>query len=346
MEIISDRKKFDKLLHRHKALKFMNDGRAGRIQYKVIPSEYDDDDRPGTILFKDMGRSPIFNNSQFRRSFPLSSDYKLMETTCLHGNSPKEELLLFANRSLFNINHMKAIVSLLNPRYIGTAFRVSPEGGFLTCYENLSLNNNDNIEELWINQCVYSPSYEWAGKSIEKIDFVSKEQNTAFLRSSSLSKGPFLIPCADKLTIGEAVVCIGYPGKVDSNYIKSSYYDLLPSQIPSLEEYQGIFESGNLSVSPGPVLSHCPNTISYDLATIPGFSGSPVCLLEKPRMFIGINYQGRHENTSVKDENFYHFYSTFVVPELREVFLSQEDIELINNYLCIGETPLIKTKTI
>jgi hypothetical protein len=178
-------------------------------------------------------------------------------------------------------------VSLLNPRYIGTAFRVSPGGGFITCYHNLSLDDNAAIEELWINPSVYSPSHAFAGTLLESVEFVPilgenvkdplddveiKHSDIAFLKSSS--KGPFLIPCADELSTGEAVVCIGYPGKINNDFIRKSYSDIMDWQTPDFEEYEDIFKSGNLSVSPGPLLGYNSTTIACEVATIPGFSGS------------------------------------------------------------------------
>jgi hypothetical protein len=363
--LISERKKFDNLLERHKALNFMKGGSAGRIQFKVILSK--EEDGRDTVCFTDLERAPIIDlyNGRFRRSFPLSSNYKLLETTCLYGNSPKEELLLFANSLSFDMNPLKAVVSLLNTRYTGTAFRVSPAGGLITCYHNLSLEDHAPLENLWINPSVCSPSLAVAGTSLVNVEFVPcdlpilgenakdplddvepltislKHSDIAFLRSSS--KGPFLIPCAKTLSQGESVVCIGYPGKIDNNFIRKSYSDINECQIP-IDEYQDLFTFGNLSVSPGPLLAYNSTAIACEVATIPGFSGSPVCLLENPRMFIGVHYRARHGkdytlSTSVQDVGFYQLYSTLVVPELREADLCQDDIDLVNKYLSIGTTP-------
>ena len=344
----------------------MYGGNSGRIHFSVIPSK--EENGQDMICFTHIERSPIIdiNNRQFRNSFPLSVDYKLLRSTCLHGNSPKEELLLFANELSLDINPFEAVVSLLNPRYISTAFRVSPMGGLITCYHNLSLEDHGPIEDLWINPSVWSPSYEYAGALLQKVEVVPcdlpildknakdpldhdeplaislKHSDIAFLTSSSI--GSFLIPCAKSLSIGEAVVCIGYPGKINNNFIQKSYSDIKSYYVPKYDEYQEIFQSGNLSVSPGPLLAYNSNAIAYEVATIPGFSGSPVCLLKNPRMFIGIHYRARHGkdyslSTSVQDAGFYHLYSTLVVPELRKADLCQDDIDLVNNYLCIGTTP-------
>ena len=364
----SERKKFDGLLDKHKDLNFMKGGSSGRIQFEVMQSK--EEDSQDTVCFIDLERAPVIdlNSGRFRCSFPLSADYKLMGITPLNGNSPKEELLLFANRLSFDRNSMEAVVSLLNPRYTGTAFRVSPAGGLITCYHNLSLEDGGTLEDLFINPSVYSPSYEFAGSfrqgvkfepcwlptlgkdakdpvdKVEPLTISLEHSDIAFLRSSS--PGPFLIPCAEELSRGQAVVCIGYPGKIDNNLVRKSYCDINPCQVPEFDDYQKLFTFGNLSVSPGPLLSFNSNAIAYEVATIPGFSGSPVCLLENPRMFIGIHYRARHGkdyalSTSVQDEGFYRLYSELVVPELREADICQADIALINNYLRRGTTDLL-----
>jgi hypothetical protein len=110
-----------------------------------------------------------------------------------------------------------------------------------------------------------------------------------------------------------------------------------------------IFKIGNLSVSPGRLVACNLSVVACEVATTPGFSGSPVCLLENPRMFIGIHSRGRNGknyglSVSVKDPGFYHLYSTLVVPELRIAELCQEDIDAINKYLRIGDTPLIMSQ--
>jgi hypothetical protein len=63
-------------------------------------------------------------------------------------------------------------------------------------------------------------------------------------------------------------------------------------------------------------------------------------------MFVGIHYRARSGknyslSVSVKDDGFYHMYSTLVVPELRNAELCQDDIEAINEYLSIGTTELL-----
>jgi hypothetical protein len=110
-----------------------------------------------------------------------------------------------------------------------------------------------------------------------------------------------------------------------------------------------IFKIGNLSVSPGRLVACNLSVVACEVATTPGFSGSPVCLLENPRMFIGIHSRGRNGknyglSVSVKDPGFYHLYSTLVVPELRIAELCQEDIDAINKYLRVGDTPLIMSQ--
>lgn len=367
--LVAERKKFDDLLNRNEVLNFMKDGSSGRIQFKVIPST--EEDNQDTLCFTDLERAPIIdiNKRLFRRSFQLSLDYKLLGNTCLFGYSPKEELSLFANKLLFDRNPLEAVVSLLTTRYTGTAFRVSPTGGLLTCHHNLSFTDNGPVEELWINPSVYSQSLEYAGTSAIKVQFHScklpnlgedakdpldgdenltislKHSDIAFL--SSPSEGPFLIPYANTLSKGEAVVCIGYPGKIDTVLINEAYTDILACQVPDLTEYQELFKVGHLSVSPGPLLDFNSNAIAYAVATIPGFSGSPVCLLGNPRMFIGVHYRARHGkdyalSTSVKDKGFYELYSTCVVPELRKANLCPDDIKLVNDYLCLGTTPLLR----
>ena len=369
--LISERKKYNELLQTHPDLKFMEYGTAGRIHFDVIPSG--NEEGQDIIRFKELERAPIIDLSkrQFRRSFPLSVDYRLLENTQLYGNSPQEELLLFANRgSLMDKNPIQSVVSLLSRDYGATAFRVSPLGGLITCYHNLSSTDHGPInKELCIHKSVVSKSFEFAGSQLEQVEFVTcklpileenakdplddsehlslslKHSDIAFLRSSPGNE--FLIPCITELNIGEAVVCIGYPREVSSKVIKEAYGDILPELAPDREEYGELFTAGHLSISPGPLLAYNSSALACEVATTPGFSGSPVCLLKNPRMFIGIHYRARHGkdyalSISVKDAGFYHLYSTVVVPELRRAELCQEDIDAINNYLRIGgDTELI-----
>jgi hypothetical protein len=116
----------------------------------------------------------------------------------------------------------------------------------------------------------------------------------------------FLIPCAE-LTLEEPIVCIGYPGEFNSWMIRDSYRDVKPLElIPDVEEYEKLFRKGSLSVSPGRLIAWNSSALAYEVATIPGFSGAPVCLLRNPRFFVGIHYLGRKEKdyklaVSVKD---------------------------------------------
>ena len=132
--------------------------------------------------------------------------------------------------------------------------------------------------------------------------------------------------------------------------ITQAYSDIMSVQAPDKEEYDKLFTAGHLSISPGPLLAYNSSALACEVATTPGYSGSPVCLLKNPRMFIGIHYRARHGkdyalSVSVKDAGFYHLYSTLVVPELRNAKLCQEDIDAINNYLRIGgDTELITSK--
>ena len=303
----------------------------------------------------------------------ISVDYTLLDNTKLYGQSPKEELLLFANRSLIDKNPIQSVVSLLGPLYGATAFRVSPLGGFITCYHNLSFQDHGPIEEqLCIHKSVVSKSFAFAASQREQVEFVPcelpileesakdplddrehlsvyvKHSDIAFLRSSPGKE--FLIPCAMDLNFGEAVVCIGYPREVSCKVIKEAYGDISPELAPDREEYGELFTAGHLSISPGPLLAYNSSALACSVATTPGFSGSPVCLLKNPRMFIGIHYRAQHGkgyalSVSVKDAGFYHLYSTLVVPELRNAELCQEDIDAINNYLRIGgDTELITSK--
>ena len=357
------RKKFDDLLKTHSVLKFMEGGNAGRIRFDIITSK--DEGKNDIIRFTELERAPIIdiNKRLFRRSFPLSIDYKLLENTLLHGDSPTEELLLFANRHLYDKNPLQAVVSLLNPSYIATAFRVSPLGGLLTCHHNLSLEDHGPIEELYLHRNVVSPSYAFAGSMRERVEYVPCEmpeldantgkdpidvreplsvslehQDIAFLRSSPGQY--FLIPYAHELPVGEPLVCIGYPGKFSYKAIQNAYYDLLPVQVPDTDEYSQLFTVGNLSVSPGPLLGCNTAALACEVATTPGYSGSPICLLRDPRSFVAIHYRARQGKdyslaVSVTDPGFYHLYSTLVVPELRLCVaeLCSEDIYAINSYL-------------
>jgi V8-like Glu-specific endopeptidase len=368
---IDVRKKFNRLIQKHRDLKFMEDGNAGRIHFDIIPTK--NEEQQDIIHFRELGRAPIIDIHAriFGRSFPLSVDYKLLENTKLFGNSPKEEIKLFINRDLINKNPIEAVVSLLSSQYGATAFRVSPKGGLITCYHCLSTEDNGPIEELWIHRSVVSNSLSFAASEREKVEYVpctlplldnnatdplnSQEllsvnfnhSDIAFLRSSPGKS--FLIPCVMDMPVGETVVCIGYPRKFTNKMINDSYCDIIPEQIPDKDEYHKLFTVGNLSISPGPLLGYNSSALACKIATIPGFSGSPVCMLKNPRMFSGVHYRCRDGSDyalsiSVQDPGFYHLYSTLVVPELRDAELCQEDIDAINNYLSIGETKLITNK--
>ena len=97
-------------------------------------------------------------------------------------------------------------------------------------------------------------------------------------------------------------------------------------------------------MSPGPLLASNVSSLACEVATTPGFLGSPVCLVRNPRMFVGIYHRARSgknysHSVSVKDDAFYHMYSTLVVPELRNAELCQDDI--VNDYLSIRTTELL-----
>lgn len=369
-EISLQRKLLEKLLNRHPKLQLINSGSAGRIHFEVIPSK--EEGISETIRFVDLERAPVIDiyKRKFRQSFPLAMDYRLLENTLLFGDSPIEEVLLFAHRALYDQKPLRAVVSLLHPHYTATAFRVSPNGGYITCYHNLYLNDKTPvIEKLWMYDGVVSKSYAFVGSLRKEVEFVSCElpvlderdpvddieplrislphSDIAFLRSSPGEH--FLIPYSQELSIGEEVVCVGYPGDIDSNMIREAYSDIsMQELIPDKEEYLELFTPGNLSISPGPVIARNSSAIACEVATVPGFSGSPVCLLKNPRMFVGIHYRARSGKNyalsiSVKDKGFYHLYSTLVVPTLREIKnnLCEEDVDAINDYLRIGETPLL-----
>ena len=357
--LIKQRRHFDELLQIHPELRFMRGGRAGRIPFDVIQSK--NEGYRDTIQFKSLERAPIIDirKRQFRRSFPLSVDYTLLESTELFGNSPKEELELFANSHLINENPINAVVSLLNPRYSGTAFHVSPKG-LITCSQNLTLECGGSHEELWIHREVASSSYGFATNRervtvvppiLQKMEEGLKYQHEdiAFLRS--LPGKTFLIPYAGDMVVGDAIICIGYPREVDSRLINRAYNEINPALIPDFEEYAKLFTSGILSISPGPLQGYNSSKLVCSVAMTPGCSGSPVCLLHNPRLFIGIHSSAQERNDSstsisVKDDGFYQLYSNFVVPELRDsADICDEDIDAINRYLSIGTTPLlIKTK--
>ena len=353
--LIKQRRNFDGLLQIHPELRFMRGGGAGRIPFDVISSKNEED--RDTIRFKGLERAPIIDLSkrQFRRSFPLSVDYTLLESTELFGNSPKEELELFANRHLINKNPINAVVSLLNRRYSGTAFHVSPKR-LITCHQNLTLECDGLHEELWIHRSVASNSYGFAGSKCERVTVVPQmlqkmeeglkyqHEDIAFL--SSLPGKTFLIPYAGDIVVGDAIMCIGYPREVDSRLINIAYKEINPALIPDFEEYAKLFTAGILSISPGPLLAYSSSKLVCCVAMTPGYSGSPVCLLNNPRLFIGIQSSAQEGNDSstsisVKDDGFYQLYSNFVVPELRDSDLCDEDIDAINRYLSIGTTPLL-----
>jgi V8-like Glu-specific endopeptidase len=367
-----ERNKFDNLLQEHSELKFMKSGRAGRMHFDVIPSKFEEG--RSTVEFRELERAPIIdlNKGLFRRSFPLSVDYKLLGDTELSGDSPKEDLLLFANRHLIDRNPLEAVVSLfIGDKCGATAFYVSPNGGLITCYHNLSTEDHGPIVDLKIHRSVVSNSLTYADTEAEKVTFVPcalpmldgnakdpidasaslrvslEHSDIAFLRSSPVKA--FLIPYAMDLPIGEAIVCIGYPREVSLDVILSMYRDIYPQQAPEKSDFEKLFTFGHLSISAGPLLGYNTSALACKIATTPGFSGSPVCLLTNPRKFSGIHYRGRHGkdhalSVSVRDPGFYHLYSTLVVPELRDAGLCQEDIDAINKYLSIGVTPLITSK--
>ena len=274
-----ERLHFDTLVQTHPELAFMTSGCAGRIKYQIIPSLNEEHSH---IQFNELERAPILdlNQRRFRQSFPLSADYQLQESTKLFGYSPKEELLLFLHRSNIQRNPLDAVVSLLNPHYRATAFRVCPTGGYITCFHNLFFQDGGVPQELWIHSNVISVSYDYARSQCIKVKHMTCElpalknhqcdpmnkdiplastwfphSDVAFVMSSTAPEGgtSFLIPCARDLDVDEPVLCMGYPGLLDSTLIRASYPDILQVQAPDLEEYQRLFHVGNLSVSPGPL---------------------------------------------------------------------------------------------
>jgi hypothetical protein len=358
------RDEFDK----HTALKFMQMGEAGRINFKVqVQSEIDNDNDEllilkEIVLFEEEERAPLINSTRFRfrRSFPLSIDYELMCNVQLWGDSPKEELSLFVNRSSVNNKTLSAVVSLLTTEFIGTAFRVTPSGGMITCHHNTMKLNNDTSAELYIHEEVVSKSFQYAAsrKKIathvtncqlpELINALDPEDDTeivnnvydhsdiAFIQSGCC--GNFLIPCAQMPNTGDTVLCIGYPGNYCNTYVKGLYRDLEEGLRPDKEDFDEIFAIGNLSVSPGPVLSRNENVMACEVATIRGFSGSPLCLLSNPKLFAGIHYRGRKQknygiSVAVSDPGFVNMYTTLALPQLRRCNISDEDKMLVNLYL-------------
>lgn len=81
-------------------------------------------------------------------------------------------------------------------------------------------------------------------------------------------------------------MCIGYPREVSSKMIQQAYCDIMSLQAPDKDEYSKLFTVGNLSVSPGPLLAYNSSALACGMATTPGFSGSPVCLLKNPQMLL------------------------------------------------------------
>lgn len=294
------------------------------------------------------------NHKIFRRSFLLNVDYQLLSDVELFGDSPVEELTLFVNKHLYTGTCMKAVVSLLNPRYSGTAFRVSPNGTLITSKINLPLTSNRAAadKELYIHSSVASSSFYYAGSEVEKICAVPCMNETLDIALfTSLPKNEFLIPCcidldqAKSKSNATAVVVIGFPRNINTDNIVKyangcSEYQKKVVPLPSNDEYT----FGHLSVCPG-ALVECDSTFLYcSAATTPGFAGSPVCLMDNPRMFIGIHGSAGHSmeytrSMSVMDSRFYELYSNSVVPHLRNCKLCAEDIDAINRYLAIGITP-------
>lgn len=356
------RQEFDKYI----ALKFMQLGEAGRINFKIqIQSEIDNDELSilnEIVIFEEAERAPLIKSSicRFRRSFPLSIDYELMSNVKLWGDSPKEELLLFANRSNINNQTLSAVVSVLTSEFIGTAFRVTPSGGMITCHHNTMKMDDKTSAELFLHAEVVSRSLQFAGSRKqsatherdvqlpELINALDPEDDTEFANDiynhsdiafiSSECCGSFLIPCAQMPNMGDTVLCIGYPGQYSTSYVSGLYEDLEEGLRPDKEDFEDIFTVGNLSVSPGPVLSRNVNVMACEVATIRGFSGSPLCLLSNPKLFAGVHYRGRKRknyglSVSVTDPGFVKMYTNRVLPQLRNSNISDEERRLVNSYL-------------
>ena len=241
----------------------------------------------------------------------------MQANTKLLGGSPKEELILFGNRNLFNREILSAVTSLLCKFHIGTAFRVTPCGGFITCYHNLSWQDCEDFEEIFLHQSVVSKSLSFAASGAKEATIIKcdmpdlddkttdplyetesamvalKHSDIAFLECNEC-QGNFLIPCTNiDLLQNDGVACVGYPGEFNATMIKDAYRDIAEGLRPDLEEYREIFSPGNLSVSPGLLLGFNSSVLATEFSTVKGFSGSPVVLLKNPRMFVGIHYRGR-----------------------------------------------------
>lgn len=76
---------------------------------------------------------------------------------------------------------------------------------------------------------------------------------------------------------------MGYPGVIDAKLLRQAYCDVTPPVLaPDKEEYMEIFKIGNLSVSPSRLVACNSSAVACEVATTPGFSGSPVCLPANP----------------------------------------------------------------
>ena len=368
---IIERQEFDRIIQENPYFARIKPGEMGRLQ--MYKTSFDDENIDCKIFVGDLERAPIVDLSRsmyrFRRSFALSLDYTLQANTKLLGGSPKEELILFGNRNLFNREILSAVTSLLCKFHIGTAFRVTPCGGFITCYHNLSWQDGEDFEEIFLHQSVVSKSLSFAASGAKEATIIKcdmpdlddkttdpldetesamvalKHSDIAFLECNEC-QGNFLIPCTNiDLLQNDGVACVGYPGEFNATMIKDAYRDIAEGLRPDLEEYREIFSPGNLSVSPGLLLGFNSSVLATEFSTVKGFSGSPVVLLKNPRMFVGIHYRGRKGknyglSVSCSDPGFYTLYINNVVPKLKVANLTQQERDAINRYITSGSSDL------
>jgi len=373
MELSSDlvlrhkRKLFDRAVQAREYRLFRR-GRSGRFPF-TITREMDEEDRSDQISLNELERATVIEAAKrrFAGTYPLDVEYNLSDTIKVEAWLPVEYFQFFAKRREFS-GIFRSVVSLLNPRYIGTAFRVTPRGGLLTALHNCSLTDpvEPPFEQLWAHESVFS-TFAYAGNFKQEVvacednlptmdlpDPCDSNTRASIYRTSDIAfleydhPGEFLIPYAQKLVADCGIFAVGYPGIVDRTIIDLTYSELPKEQRPTEEDYADLFTYNNLSVSPGQYLCGNNSVLACKYAATKGFSGGPICLIESPRHFIGVHFRGRNNRrhslaVSVRDPGFYLLYSKRVIPILRSMRdeLSPVDIEAINNYLRLGNTPLL-----
>ena len=247
---IRERREFNHALDTYN-LNNMKSGESGPIRFHLVSC--DSEEITPRIIFDDLERAIVLDSSKqrFRRCFTLANDFSLDTGFTLSAASPVEERLLMANHEKIQANPISAIVSLLTQNYAATAFRVAPQGMFLTCHHNLYFRDGASQQEtVYLHNEVASFSNTFAKNNkriaiVQQCDLPSNpasatdpldetERSSAFYIHADVATiysdlpGCFLIPDATELSLNLPVICVGYPRKIELRRIQEAYIDLLP----------------------------------------------------------------------------------------------------------------------